>query len=166
MAYSLLFRECTIDFTETSGKSVRRTYRANPATVTSDALWLTAVQGLVAILAPLTNSGIIRYTIHQTYFDSGVAIPSSAENSNQALLSAKIASDPTQSAVTSIPAIVDSAMVASTGPGFDIVDVADSAVQAFTDEFKAGGNLTISDGQLVNEATWGGRRRNVHSLGT
>lgn len=165
MALAHAFYRVNIDFTETSGKTVRRTYRMNPATVTTDAGAATAAANVVANLAAITNSVINAYQYENVFFDSA-ALPAAAENSNQALITAKLVGKPNQSGELSIPAAIDDIFVSPTGAGHDVVDVTNTDLEEFLGNFISGGSLVLSDGDLAVAATYAGRRRNVHSLGS
>jgi len=165
MALAHAFYRLNVDFTETSGKTVRRTYRMNPATVTTDAGAATAASNAVANIAVLTNSVINSYQYENVFFDSN-ALPAAAENSNQALVTAKLTGKPNQSGELSIPAAIDDIFVSPTGKGHDIVDVTNTDLEEWLGNFLPGGSLVISDGDTMVDGTFSGRRRNVHSLGS
>lgn len=165
MALAHAFYRVNVDFTETSGKTVRRTYRMNPATVTTDSGAAAAAANVVANLAAITNSVINSYQYENVFFDSA-ALPAAAENSNQALVSAKITGKPNQSGELSIPAAIDDIFVSPTGAGHDVVDVTNADLDEFLGNFLPGGSLVVSDGDTLVDGTFAGRRRNVHSLGT
>jgi len=165
MAFAHSFYRVNIDFTETSGKSVRRTYKLNPATVTTDAGASSGFLDIVAALVPLTDAVINMGQWENVYVDTN-ALPSAAENSNQALITGKLTGKPNQSGDLSIPAAKAAIFTAPTGKGYDIVDIANTDVQTFLDLFEAGGFGVISDGDTLVAGTESGRRRNVHSLGS
>lgn len=165
MAMTFAFYRLNVDFTETSGKSVRRTYKLNPAVVTDDTIAEDTATTILAELVLLTNSVINSMQLSRVYFDTN-ALPASAENSNQALITAKLTGKPNQSGVISIPAAKDGIFVAATGKGHDVVDVADTDLADFLGDFLPGGEIVISDGDTAVAGTFSGVRRNTHSIGT
>jgi len=165
LALAHAFYRVNIDFTETSGKTVRRTFRMNPAVVTTDAGAATAAADIVAAIKLLTDSVVNQYQYENVFFDSN-ALPAAAENSDQALITAKLTGKPNQSGTVSIPAAVDDLFVSPTGAGHDIVDTANTDFLDFLGNFLPGGTMVLSDGDTIVDGTESGRRRNVHSLGT
>jgi len=165
MAFAHAFYRINVDFTETSGDTVRRTYRLNPATVTTDVGAASAFADIVAQLALLTDSVINQAQWENVYFDNQ-ALPDAAENSNQALITAKLTGKPNQSGELSIPAAKASIFTAPTGKGYNIVDITNTDLADFLGDFLPGGEAVISDGDTMVDGTFSGRRRNVHSLGT
>lgn len=166
MALAHAFYRVNVNFMETSGKTVNRLYKLNPATVTTDAGAASAATDLVADLAPLTDAVISGYQIENVFLDSAAEPPAAAENSNQALITAKLTGKPNQSGDISIPAAADAIFVSPTGAGHDIVNVTQEDVDAFLTNLAPGGTVVISDGDTIVLATASGKRRNVHSIGS
>ncbi|HSS99838.1 MAG TPA: hypothetical protein VLK33_22545 [Terriglobales bacterium] len=165
MALAHSFYRVNIDFTESSGKSVRRTYRMNPAVVTSDTLAAAAAADIVALVKVLTDSVVNQYQWESVFFDSN-ALPANAENSDQALITAKLTGKPNQSGELSIPAANIDLFVSPTGAGRDVVNTANTDFLDWLGNWLPGGTMVISDGDTIVDGTEAGRRRNVHSLGT
>ncbi len=165
MAWAHAFYRLNFDFTETSGGTVRRTYRLNPAVVTTDAGAATAFSDVRAQLVLLSDSVINQGQWENVYFDTN-ALPSAAENSNQALVTAKLTGKPNQSGELSIPSAKASIFAGTSGKNYNIVDVANTDLADFLGNFLPGGQLVVSDGDTMVDGTFSGRRRNVHSLGT
>jgi len=159
----------SVNFAETSGKTVRRTYEAPVANFASFAAFqtflTTASTGFLAVLITLTDAVIASYQAEAVYIEDALSLPAAAENQNQALLSFKIDGDPTESGTLSIPAADPDIFISPTGEGHDIVQITDVQVQLFL-SFFTGGELAVSDDEYVDLATAKGRRRNVASSGT
>lgn len=157
--------EVIVAFTETSGKSVDRTYVAGTDITTLDELataWAIALPKVVA----MSDSVISSYSYKEVFIEDALTLPSAAENNNQALFTGKIIGDPTDSAIVSVPAIKASLMVSPTGKGYDIVDTGDAIVIAFVNLFDSAigsGDWVISDGESWDNATVSGKRRNTKS---
>lgn len=157
--------EVEVTFTESSGKSVNRTYRAAPSVTTPTALAVNWALALPFIQA-MSDSVISQYVYKQVFVEDALVLPADAENNDQALFTGKIDGDPTDSAILSVPAASIGIFVTPTGKGRDVVDMSDGAVQAFVDLFTAGGtnpDWVISDGEQWSADTISGRRRNTKS---
>ena len=165
MALVSTFFEVEVTFTESSGKSVNRTYRADE-TIEDPADLAVAWALALPFVNAMSDSVISKYVYKQIFVENALVLPADAENNDQALFSGKIAGDPTDSAILSVPAASIGIFQTTTGKGRDIVDMSDTAVQSFVDLFSAGGTngtWTISDGEQWSEATVSGVRRNTKS---
>jgi hypothetical protein len=157
--------EVEVTWTESSGKSVNRTYRAID-TITTPAALATAWALALPFVQAMSDSVISQYVYKQVFVEDALVLPTDAENNDQALFTGKIAGDPTDSAIVSVPAASIGIFVTPTGGGRDVVDMSDAAVQAFVDLFSDGGtngDWVISDGEQWSEPTVSGRRRNTKS---
>lgn len=157
--------EVEVTFMESSGKTVNRTYEA-ASTVTTPAGLATNWALALPFVQAMTDSVISQYVYKQVFVEDALVLPTDAENNDQALFSGKIAGDPTESAILSVPAASIGIFVTPTGKGRDVVDMSDSAVQSFVDLFSDGGtngDWVISDGEQWSEATVSGKRRNTKS---
>lgn len=159
----------SINWVETSGKSVRRTYEAplaNFADYDAVAVNVTAaLTGFIAQNAVLTNSVVGSFQIEGVYVQDDLVLPADAENQSEALISFKIVGDPTDSGNLSIPAAADGIFVSPTGEGHDIVDTSDAALVLWLNHF-IGDEWTVSDGEYVDLPTIKGHRRSVKSSNT
>lgn len=148
-----------LTFAETSGNEVTRTYEADE-TITSIADFETEWALRRATVLALTDDVLVK-EVHQIILVEGsVTLPSAAENSNQALISAKLVGK-TDSGTLSVPAAKANIFAAASGKNYDVVDVADTNVSAFLDMFTATGKFVFSDGDKLIKATASGKRRNV-----
>ena len=157
--------EVEATFTESSGKSVTRTYVAAASVTTLTALAVNWALALPFIQA-MTDSVLSQYVYKQVFLEDALVLPTDAENNDQALFSGKIFGDPSDSAILSVPAASIGIFVTPTGKGRDVVDMSDTAVQSFVDLFSdsgTNGDWTLSDGEQWSEATVSGKRRNTKS---
>lgn len=170
MALVLTKYRLTVNFTETSGKAVRRQYEAPEADFADFDAFAAAVNtpvtGFLAQLAPLTDSEISSTLLEAVYVEDALVLPAAAENQSEAFLSFKIDGDPTDSGNLSIPAASASIFVSATGPGHDIVDVTDAALVSWLANFAPAGEFTVSDGEGIEISTLTGKRRSVKASGT
>jgi hypothetical protein len=152
--------ELVVTFADTGDNRTNRTYSLTSA---DDAAAVTDTAALLADIAAVTNAEIVGYSLNHKFLENAFALPAAAEIENQAFFSGKIVGDPTDSAILSIPAPPGTIMTALTGPGYNIVDMNDAAVQAFIGNFGPGGVATLSDGETWDTATVSGKRRHVKS---
>lgn len=156
--------EVVASFTESSGKSVDRTYVADPEVVDDYATLLTAWAAALPIINAATDSVISSYVYKTVFIEDSLVLPTDAENNDQALMSAKIEGDPTDSGTFSVPAAAIALFVSPTGKGRDVVNTAPaSAAYQYAQLFDATGPFTISDGENIEISTLGGVRRNTKS---
>lgn len=160
-----------VSFTESSGKSVQRTYEADPTGYADFAAFLTDIQtagtGFLDKLDALTQAVISSWQASIVVVEDALVLPTNVENQTQALLAFKIDGDPTDSGNLSIPAPVDLLFVNTIGEGRDVVDTSYAPLLAWLQEFTAaGGQWTVSDGEQIEITTLKGRRRSVKASGT
>jgi hypothetical protein len=93
--------------------------------------------------------------------DTLVLPASGVENENQAFFSGKIFGDPTDSATQSIPAADPAIFISTSGPGANVVNMANATVISWVALFDSNGPWTISDGEAWVNATVKGKRRHV-----
>jgi hypothetical protein len=156
--------EVVAQFTESSGKSVSRTYVAADDVTDFAAL---AVNWAIAlpIVNGATDSVLSSYSYKQVFVEDALVLPADAENNDQAFMTAKIVGDPLDSGTLSVPAAAIGMFVAASGKGRDVVNTAvGSLAYNYAQLFGAPGlNWTLSDGENIDLATLGGTRRNTSS---
>lgn len=156
--------EVVASFMESSGKTVDRTYVANPEVVDDYATLATTWALALPIINGATDAVISTYSYKTVFIENALVLPTDAENNDQALLSAKIFGDPTDSAIMSIPAASIAMFVSPTGKGRDVVNTAAaSAAYLYANMFGDDEMFLISDGEEIDIATLGGKRRNTKS---
>lgn len=156
--------EMTVQLVDTSGSSSILTYNltsADYATALTDGATLR--NRLIAI----TKSQVAKYRIIEVFEEDAFALPADAENVIKAEVSAYLDGFATKSASFRIPAPIDGLFVSGTGSGYNVVDLADTALIAYASSFEVGGIATISDGEAfknpVEDNFNGGRRVSVGS---
>jgi len=149
-----------IKFMETSRKVTTRRYEQSaPADY---AAAQTAALALVTDFAAVTDAEILSYHVYQENDEDTVVVPSAAEIQNEALLSFSIISSPNKFGTVAIPAAKASIFSGATGPQYDIVDIEDSNVAAFADNWLLDDLYWLSDGETA-DALEGGKRRHRKS---
>lgn len=154
--------ELVVQIADNSGKTTKKTFEmqsADAATAATDA---------AAILAALNGvtAGVVKsYSINQVFIENALVLPASGvENENQALLSIRLASDPTKYATFAIPAADPAIFVAASGAGANVVDTGNAQVNALVGLFTATNEAYLSDGELADSSLdFSGKRRHVAS---
>lgn len=154
--------ELMVQIADNSGKTTKKTFEmqsADAATAATDA---------AAILAALNGvtAGVVKsYSINQVFVENALVLPASGvENENQALLSIRLASDPTKYATFAIPAADPAIFVSASGAGANVVDTGNAQVNALVGLFTTGNESYLSDGELADAALdFSGHRRHVAS---
>jgi len=153
-----------LTYAETSGKEVTREY-VTDETITSYDDFVVEWALRRAEVIGMTDSVLVAET-HKIFFvEESITLPASAENSDQALISAKLVGK-RDSGTMSIPAAKATLFAAATGANYDVVDTADTLVSHFLDMFSATGKWVVSDGDKWIKATAAGKRRNVKTTGS
>lgn len=151
----------TVALKDNGGNETSRTYQL----VAADAAAAdTASTAILAALANVTDAVVVSTSTYERFVNDAFAYPASGvENENLALLDFSIVDHPEKSATLTIPAPKPTIFNTTSGPGANIVDVADAAVIAYANLFKTGGSALISDGEVA-DALNGGRR--IHRKST
>jgi len=135
------------------GNYAFKEYDLREATTHADAL--SDLSAIVALLDPITNAVIQGYSLSTIYEEDGFAFPTGGvQIENLARVTALLDSDEVGKTVTiEIPAPVDGIFMGSAGKSYNIVDVGDSALFAYTDGVYAttGGLAFISDGETIQD---------------
>lgn len=164
MAIDLFKWELVVSIADNSGKTVNRTYNISSEIAEDYDAFITLVDDLVTKLNAMTSGLITSYRATGVYIEDTITLPASGvENENQAFFSGKIQGDPTDSATQSIPAADPAIFVATSGPGANVVDMADAAVVAWIGLFDGAPGWTISDGETWLTPTVAGKRRHSKS---
>jgi len=160
MAFVLQNLIFTISFADNSGAVSTRTYE----TQDTDIAAVTAlVDDWATTFAAVTDCEIVSYALTQRWIEDTVILPASGvQNENQAIVTAKILGDPTESATITLPGPKSGVFVAPSGPLADVVDVAEPIVTNWLGLFLDGGAFYVSDGENP-VAPFSGRRRNVRN---
>lgn len=140
-----------------SGANVTtKTYQLQATDATEAA---TAAAAILAALAGVTSAEITTYQWYEKMVEDNVAYPSTGvQVEDLALLEFTIDGNPTKKATHTIPAPNPSIFTAATGPGANVLDTADTAVQAYEALFvPTTGSAFISDGELADIIVQGRR---------
>lgn len=119
-----------------------------------------SIAAILAALGNVSSVNVSSYVLRKRTFEDALAVPAVGDNSVKARVQAR----KTDGYITTfdIPAPLEAIFVGATGANNNIVDVADGAVQAYVDLFKAAGEAFISDGQdLAATDAVGGQRVTV-----
>jgi len=158
MAFVLQNFIFTIAFADNSGAVSTRTYE----TQDTDLAAVTALlDDWATTFAAVTDAEIVSYSLTQRWIEDTVVLPAiGVQNENQAIVSAKILGDPTESAVITLPAPKSGVFVGQSGPSADVVNIAAQIVINWLGLFLDGGAFYVSDGENP-VAPFSGRRRHV-----
>lgn len=150
------------ELVDNSGKSTTKTYELQSADAAAAA---TDSAAIIAALVAITGCKLKSYTIGQTFVENALLLPvSGIENENQALLSIRLASDPTKYATHAIPGAIPGLFVSNSGPGANVVDATVAALQTYVGLFTTTNEAYLSDGELADSSlVFSGKRRHVAS---
>lgn len=150
----------TVEFVDNGGNITTRSYDMRE-TVYADALVDAAAA--VAAVDTISLANIRSYTVAEQFVEDAFSVPASGiQNEDTAVVSVTLASNPLKTATLSIPAPSSGIFTGTSGFNADVVDVADAALVAFVDLFKAAGTLYISDGEAAAATSPIAAGRRVH----
>lgn len=134
----------TVTLQDTQGDTVTKRYQLRAADATAAAADGVIIRG---VLAAVTASQIIGYSINENFIENAPAFPANADNSIKARLSWR--KQDARPATFDIPAPVVGIFQAATGPGNNIVDMTDADLLAYAAIFYSTGQAFISDGESL-----------------
>ena len=111
--------------------------------------YATALVDAATILAALdgvSSANVAGYNILSRFFEDALTVPAVGDNSIKGRISARKTDG--YAATIDIPAPLEAIFVGATGANNNIVDLADPAVSAYVDLFKAGAEAFVSDGEV------------------
>jgi|EndMetStandDraft_4_1072995.scaffolds.fasta_scaffold102740_3 hypothetical protein len=151
MALTFLKYAGVIHLRDRGGNHAFKEYDLREATTYADAL--TDMAAIVALLVPITNARVQDYYVKTVISEDAFAFPTGdSQVENVARIVALLDSDEVGKTVNiEVPAPVDGLFMGSAGKPYNIVDVGDSALFAYTDGVYAttGGLAYISDGETI-----------------
>lgn len=152
----------TVELADNSGQTTNKTYELQSADAAAAA---TDAAAILAALGAVTQAVVKSYSIGHNFVENALVLPASGvENQNTALLSIRLASDPTKYARHRIPAADPAIFVAASGAGANVVDTGDAAVNVYVALFTSTNEAYISDGELADGALdFSGKRQHVKS---
>lgn len=125
---------------------------------TTSALATADAAALLPTLIAVTDGAIVAYQIVETFTENAVVLPTGGRKiTDQALVTVNIAGFGNKKASFNIPVPKDTIFVAAIGTNRDVVDLSDTALIAFSDQFKTTGSAFISDGESLNNMFAGKR---------
>lgn len=149
--------ELSISLVDNGGNSTTLTWQANPAVVTDYATAQAQRDLLVTDLQAVSNSVIVGTRLAEVEYEDSVAYPvAGVENEDKASVTYLI-QDTNKKGNLKIPAPVIGIFVNASGPSANVVDVADAALVAYTDNFRTTGGWLISDGESLQTVLKGKR---------
>lgn len=122
---------------------------------------VTAAGTILTRLGNVTDLAVEGYSIVNNFLETAFALPSTGQAEERAKIVAAIDGSPNKKATIYIPGPVDSIFSAAAGnPGYNVVDVFDTNLDAYVDIWKTTGALaTISDGEnLADQEALSGKR--------
>lgn len=152
----------SVELVDNSGKPTTKTYELQSADAAAAA---TDSAAILAALVAITGCKVRSYTIGHVFIENALLLPlSGVESENQALLSIRLASDPTKFATHPIPGAIPGLFVANSGPGANVVDTGNANLNTYVALFGTGAESYISDGELADSSlAFSGKRRHVAS---
>ena len=153
--------DLVVQLVDTGGNSTTRTYNLNSADAAAAATDSAAV---MAALNAVTDATISGYSINTRFVENALAYPADAEIENNARITAKIVGRPNRSATIEIPAPNVGIFTGTEGPSFNVVDIADAALQTFLQLFDGAGEVSVSDGEQIIVSSAVGKRIHKKSI--
>lgn len=140
---------------DNGGNDTTKTYQLAAA----DALEAdTAAAAVISALNAVTDAVIVSYGYYAKMVEDAFAYPGEGvQIENLAQLNFTLVDRPNVTITHTIPAPNIGIFVASSGAGANIVDTGDSALVAYRDLFRTGGNVLISDGEVADSLVSGKR---------
>lgn len=140
--------EVEIAFRDSGNDVTKKTYQLRGATL-ADAVANAAA--FVPVIAAASDAAVDGYRVTQVFRENAPATLAgdTIRNSNQAVVTVTLATSPLKKATIVIPAPKNAVFSTTTGEGSDIVLATSSLVTGLVDEFKATGDVFISDGEDV-----------------
>lgn len=156
----------TVSFVDNGGNQVTREYMMK-STIATYADAAAAAATFVPKVDALTGAKIAQYRVFQIFEESAFTLPVDAgvQVEDRATFTFLLAGMGSKKAAINVPAPVIGVFMASSGPGANIVNVNDLAVQEFEDSFKAAGDFRISDGEAVTRLLQGKRTHSRSNKG-
>lgn len=154
--------ELMVQIADNSGKTTKKTFELQSADAAAAA---TDAAAILAALNGVTAGVVKSYSINHVFIENALVLPASGvENENQALLSIRLASDPTKYGGFSIPAADPAIFVAASGAGANTVNTGNAQVNALVGLFTTGNEAYLSDGEVADSSLdFSGKRRHVAS---
>lgn len=157
-----------VGLVDRGGKTVNRTFDFVGTDTAGDASALmTDATTALANLAAVTELKVKSYQLTKVFVEDTLTLPNSAEAEaeQQLSVSALIYQQPTESATYRIPGPKQALFQAASGPGADLPNFSNSALDTFLEMFSFGGSniFYISDGEHWDVNTAKGKKTHARS---
>jgi len=152
MAYGVDKWEISLDSLDKGANLSTKTYQLQ---ATDDTEAATAAAAFVAAYVTMTECFVPTYRVNKVYSDPlivGVPTSDLAMNSVQAIVSGSLSVSALKRATFVVNGPKAAVFIDTSGPNRDVVAVATNPTAAFIGEFKGGGHVFISDGELFATA--------------
>lgn len=157
MALTAGFFGMVVSFMDNGGNIATREYmmKSGVATYTAAAI---AAAALIPILEAMTQAEIVGYRVFQGFDESAIVFPGvGIQVENRASLTFLLAAEGNKKGNLSIPAPEPTIFVATSGPGANIVNTAETAVENFANQFLGAADFRMSDGEAIQRILEGKR---------
>ena len=155
--------ELTITYADNSGQQTVRQYQV---VETDYAAAFALADDWVATFLAATDCALVSWSLNQKLVNDALTLPAiGVQNENQAIITGKIAGDPTDSGFFTIPSPKVGVFVGTTGPDANKVNTEATIVSNVVGLFLEGGALYLSDGENLTTPVTGKRRHTRNSNG-
>lgn len=138
-------------------------FEFNTVIVTTLADALTAQLAMNTLLLAVTDSKIATYTVGEKFSENALTLPTAAQNENKASIS--FTKSGFGKGNLKIPAAKSTIFQGATGAPNNQVDLADTDLVAYTDNFKVGADYYINDGESLVQLVAGKRTHSKNNNG-
>jgi hypothetical protein len=108
-----------------------------------------------SLIENVTRSNIVNYSVCERFADDAFILPADAQNEDKASVS--FTKSGYGGGNLKIPAPIDAMFQGTSGAPNNQVDLTNAFLVAYTDNFKSGGNYTVSSGESLVQLTRGKR---------
>lgn len=159
--------ELSVGLIDNGRKAISKVFKLRAADAAAAA---TAAGEVLSDLNGVTDLAITGYRLTEVFIEDALTVPTAlnAQAENIARVSIQLATSPLKKATIDIPGPADTLFAGAAGTaGYDVVDINDALLQAWTANYRASGTVFISDGEdaaAANEIIRGARVHRGTSL--
>lgn len=158
--------EASLVLKDSAGDVATKRLKFNPATVTTVAQAITALDNLIAALTPLTKATLFSYSVVVKNVENAFTYPvGGVEVEDRALVVCPITDKPESTYTMDIPAPIDALFIAGSGPQRNIVNTTNAALLGYGAYFGATGSFVVSDGDTLVQPYLTGHRSKAGGRG-
>lgn len=125
----------------------------------------TASATVLTRIGSTSDAAIKGYRISQVFAEQAFVVPTVGNVEEQAMLIFRLVGNPFKKATITIPAPKDTLFVATSGPDYNKLDLADASVISYSSMYLAGGPVHLSDGEYASQLESGRRIHRASSKG-